>query len=438
MAIEYNPNKKTIFNNYIDVAVSNLKKAETEASCLLNFVFPSKTIIGRRFNKKSKINTLKGNINSAYKELISIKGQVEKQILFYLTANRMAVASADKILSLYDKNLTTIYESQAKKIYKETNKNWIEISIGDKIVGYYVDDKGNIIKNATVNGVKFDENGLAKDPCQFHMMVVVTETEIPKEPYIYDGKNIEIIQNTRIIIDDDDSKIGLFRKNKKGEWVLEYYENCIGERNPAVANPNGEYLTVGHFTESEDGNAPYFELEPDEEDPRKEVGRFFYPTVKINMETGAWADMFHSDCFPLDCVNPFKWINAASEILNGTLRKTNGCTRVNLDLAKNIYEDYSEGLYIQEYDEKKFEDYNTVAKNDAIKTWTDEIEEAKSKKDTEKIEKIKSKIKENYGDEVYDLVAKEEERRNNEKIGQLASADIMNERKKSREVKSKK
>ena len=69
MAIKYNPNKKDTFNNYIDVAVSNLKKAETEASCVSNFTFPSKTIIGRRFNKKSQISTLKGNIKSAYTSL---------------------------------------------------------------------------------------------------------------------------------------------------------------------------------------------------------------------------------------------------------------------------------------------------------------------------------------------------------------------------------
>lgn len=427
MGIEYNQNKKDTFNNYIDIAVSSLKKAETETSCLLNFTFPSKTIIGRRFDKKSKITTIKGNINSAYKELISIKGQVKKQVLKYQAANGMALAAANKILSLRDKRSTIIYESQAKEIYKETNQNWIEITIDGKEVCCYVDDKGNIVKNKTVNGVEFDEYGLAKDPCQFHMMVVATETEIPKGPYIYEGRNIEIIQNKRIIIDDDDSKLGFFSKNKKGEWVLESYQNCIGERNPAVAHSNGEYLTVGTHKESGDGEIPYFELEPDKEDPRKEVGRFFYATVKINMETGVWADMFHSDCCPLDCKDPFKYINADTEILDGRKRKTNGCTRVNLSLAKTIYEKYSEGLYIQEYDEKKFEDYNTVAQDDAIKTWADKIEEAKANEDTEEIERIKSKIKEKYGDEVFDLVAKEEERRNNKGMGLLADSHIMTE-----------
>ena len=99
MAIEYNPNKKTIFNNYIDVAVSNLKKAETEASCLLNFVFPSKTIIGRRFNKRSQISTLKGNIKSAYGALSTIKSDVQGQVDRYLKTNSNVIMMTNSLLS---------------------------------------------------------------------------------------------------------------------------------------------------------------------------------------------------------------------------------------------------------------------------------------------------------------------------------------------------
>lgn len=98
MAIKYNSNKKTTFNNYIDTAVSNLKKAETETSCILNFTFPSKTIIGRRFNKKSQISTLKGNISSAYGALSTIKADVQEQIGVYLKANNMAMKLEESLV----------------------------------------------------------------------------------------------------------------------------------------------------------------------------------------------------------------------------------------------------------------------------------------------------------------------------------------------------
>ena len=87
MGIKYNSNKRTTFNNYIDVAISNLKKTETETSCILNFTFPSKTIIGRRFDKKSKITTLKGNINSAYTSLSTVRADVQEQVKKYVREN---------------------------------------------------------------------------------------------------------------------------------------------------------------------------------------------------------------------------------------------------------------------------------------------------------------------------------------------------------------
>ena len=124
MPIEYNPDKKTIFNNYIDVAVSNLKKAETEASCLLNFIFPSKTIIGRRFNKRTQISTLKGNINSAYKSLSTIKSGVQEQVNKYLKANE-AVMNITENLNLKLTGATeSLFGNSSKKEKQTTNLNW--------------------------------------------------------------------------------------------------------------------------------------------------------------------------------------------------------------------------------------------------------------------------------------------------------------------------
>ena len=141
MAIEYNPNKKTIFNNYIDVAVSNLKKAETEASCLLNFAFPSKTIIGRRFNKKSQIGTLKGNINSAYKSLSTIKSDVQEQVDKYLKANSNAIVMANSLnFHRLIRHKNGLYREdeikEIRKIFKEYGDDEEKLKINLQKYGY--------------------------------------------------------------------------------------------------------------------------------------------------------------------------------------------------------------------------------------------------------------------------------------------------------------
>lgn len=314
-----------------------------------------------------------------------------------------------------------------------TNTNWIEINIGGKYYGFYVDDKGNIIRNATVNGVEFDENGLAKDSKKFHMMVVVTETDVPEGSYTYKGKDIEIIQDKRIVIDDNDYKYGIFILNEKGEWEILSYGDFSGGRNPDVRTLAGEYLTAGHFAESKDGNTPYFKLSKDKNDPRKETGIFGYPTIKIKMENGAWADMFHSDKF--DSENDFDKIEVDNEDFDGGKDVSNGCTRLPLKDAKYIYEECAEGLYIQVYENKEFDEYSSDAQKDAIKSWANEIENAKNIEDVEKIE---AEIRENYGDEAYDLVVKEEKRRKNESVRQLAALDKKKDKKEVKKVKRKK
>lgn len=424
MAIEYNPNKKTTFNNYIDVAVSNLKKAETETSCVLNLTFPSKTSIGKRFDKKSQINTLKGNIKSVYIALSSIKVEVEKQVLDYLDANRKA--------SMLSIGLTSLYEKQVKKTYKDTNNNWIEIKVGGKSRGYYVDDNGEIVRNKTINGVEFGEDGSAKDYTQYNMMQRARKIDIPDGAEI-DSKYIKIHQDVMVLIDDNGSfgnsrsKAGLFMKNEEGEWELLRYEDCIGGRNPSVRNNAGEYVTNGHFNQNENGK---FTLEPDSDDPRKETGSFFYATVLFNINSGKWSNMLHTDCFPENINDPHDIKDISEDYLDGTKNKTNGCTRLPVSFAEYIYDNLDTGLYVQIYENKPFEDYDTVAQNDAIKAWADEIENSKSKEETKK---IKSEIIDNYGYDVYDLVVKEEEKRKIEVASQLAAAD----RTESNKTKSK-
>ena len=124
MAIEYNQNMKTTFNNYIDTAVSNLKKAGTEAGCILNFTFPSKTIIGRRFNKKSQISTLKENINSSYTTLSTIKSDVQKQVNAYKKANEAVMNITDSLDLSLTGAMGSLFGNLSKKDKQINNLNW--------------------------------------------------------------------------------------------------------------------------------------------------------------------------------------------------------------------------------------------------------------------------------------------------------------------------
>ena len=93
MSIEYNPNKKSVVNGYIDKAVSNLKSARNKTDSILRSKpFPSKTTIGRKF-KKDPISNQEGKIVKAYGELLSVKNDIQVQVDRYIRANKSAMTA---------------------------------------------------------------------------------------------------------------------------------------------------------------------------------------------------------------------------------------------------------------------------------------------------------------------------------------------------------
>ena len=91
MSIEYNPNKKSAVNGYIDKVVFNLKGANKKTdSVLRSKPFPSKTIIGKKF-KKEPISNLEDKIAKAYGNILSVKGDIQEQIDKYLKTKNIAL-----------------------------------------------------------------------------------------------------------------------------------------------------------------------------------------------------------------------------------------------------------------------------------------------------------------------------------------------------------
>lgn len=99
MGIYYNPNMASVFNTHIDDAITQLKSAGSTMNSLLKKEFPSKTIIGRRFNNnKSDLENINTTIRDTYnKYLPNIKGDVSHQVQRYLAANQEIYGYMDQI-----------------------------------------------------------------------------------------------------------------------------------------------------------------------------------------------------------------------------------------------------------------------------------------------------------------------------------------------------
>lgn len=105
MAIEYNPNKKSVVNGYIDKAVSNLKSAKNKTdSVLRSKPFPSKTTIGKKF-KRDPISNQESKIIKAYGNLLSIKNDIQVQVDKYLKANSMAIGALSTLRGVLGNSL---------------------------------------------------------------------------------------------------------------------------------------------------------------------------------------------------------------------------------------------------------------------------------------------------------------------------------------------
>lgn len=175
--------------------------------------------------------------------------------------------------------LTNIAQNIAIDKSEQTGQKWIGVRLRGNNYGFYVDNNGNVAKNSNINGVYFGENGNASDETQFNMMLIAVNHEVPKGTYTKFDKNIDIKQDIRVLIDDDDSKYGILTKNEKGEWKFDYYGDCIRARNPAIRPGNGEYLTCGRYGKQQNKEYPYFDLTPNKDNQQAEARTFLLSNI---------------------------------------------------------------------------------------------------------------------------------------------------------------
>ena len=126
MAIKYNPNKEDKFYGYINTAASNLRTAENKmADIVNNCEFPSKTIIGRRFGKKSVIESCKSSAASAHQGVSTVGANVRKQVADFLNADKRVKELANSLtLSLTGAAGKFINKKGEKRGKQTTNLNW--------------------------------------------------------------------------------------------------------------------------------------------------------------------------------------------------------------------------------------------------------------------------------------------------------------------------
>ena len=115
--IEYNPNKKSVVNGYIDKAVSNLKSAKNKTdSVLRSKPFPSKTIIGKKF-KRDPISNQGDKIVKIYGNLLSIKNDIQVQVDKYLKANSMAMGALSAIGEAFVPSIRALYNDTKIELF---------------------------------------------------------------------------------------------------------------------------------------------------------------------------------------------------------------------------------------------------------------------------------------------------------------------------------
>ena len=87
MPIHFNPDKKRELDSYINVAIHNLNYAIKLTSELQKCRFPNKTIIGRRFNKKTVIYQVEKNLTTSRRDLSVTKAYIQEIVNEYIKAN---------------------------------------------------------------------------------------------------------------------------------------------------------------------------------------------------------------------------------------------------------------------------------------------------------------------------------------------------------------
>ena len=119
--IGYDSNNKSTFNGNIDSAISNLKKAEKETRSLQGLKQPHRTIIGRRFNKKSVIEQCKSSIGTCYNSLSSVQSSVQDKVNEHILAEK----KVNDILKNVNLNMAPSYmQGTTQKVTNNDELNW--------------------------------------------------------------------------------------------------------------------------------------------------------------------------------------------------------------------------------------------------------------------------------------------------------------------------
>ncbi len=116
MAIKYNPNKWLFFNGYIESANTNLKTARNRLEDILTqCTFPSKTIIGRKFDKKSVIRSCSNSVYNMRLDLLTVKSDVIDKVFGFLKAEEKS-KSLTSSLKLTIKGVTDDFANNMIKL----------------------------------------------------------------------------------------------------------------------------------------------------------------------------------------------------------------------------------------------------------------------------------------------------------------------------------
>ena len=401
-------------NSYIDRKADDFEKAEKEAErlasslsvAMLNSPDYEYYMMTQGANKKNGDNTLfpYSDASLGQKYEATMANVRDKNFLSFLNAVSKIGPTAVYAAEPFRDNktntvLTNNIRAEAIRINQETKENWIDVKIEDNSYGLYVDKDGTILTNKEKNGIEFDKDGIAIDYVKFNMMKKAVDTDIPKGIFKDHDREIEIKQDTLMLIDDDSYKCGILKKNDSGEWNFEYYVDCSNGRNPNVRTTAGEYITTGrmkHKADEEDVDSSFI--------VKKEGSqKFFYVTWITDFITGKAANYSHTVAYSPETHDPKAKNAKVSDDKLGT-DVTNGCIRLPLNVAEDIYNNYSSGVYIKVYEQKDFGGYNKKAQKEAIDEWVKKIKKAKKHNNLEQEEQIKDEIKKDWGDAVLKTV----------------------------------
>ena len=132
MGIYYNPNMASVFYSHVDDAITQLKSAGSTMNSLLKKEFPSKTIIGRRFNNnKSDLENINTTIRDTYKKYLpNIRGDVVAQVLRYEAATQDVYRYMTNMGTYEYKIVKKKKWEDMTEVEKARERYWMELRAG--------------------------------------------------------------------------------------------------------------------------------------------------------------------------------------------------------------------------------------------------------------------------------------------------------------------